>query len=474
MPDYFTKAAKNAVPVTALRKQDLKNWLAKQNSFVKSFVAAQGFEAGAQDFVIIPDQNGTPARVLIGIKEDNKLYRFSDLAKNLPKNTYYIDSDMDKDTASQAAIGWALGQYQFDRYLKDKAPEPNKLVMPAKADAKMVESTVKAVHLVRDLVNTPANDLGPEELVKAAEDLAAEFNAVAKVIIGDDLLKQNYPMVHAVGRAADRAPRLLDMSWGDENAPKITLVGKGVIFDSGGLNIKTGDGMGIMKKDMGGAAHVLGLARMIMENNLPVRLRVIIPAVENAISGNAFRPGDVLQSRKGLSVEIQNTDAEGRLVLADALAEACTEKPDLLIDFATLTGAARVALGPDVPPFFTDNDKLAADFTKAGKTTQDPLWQLPLWDDYYSTMKSQIADISHTGAGGQGGAITAALFLKKFVDEDINWAHIDTWAWRKSSRAGRPHGGDAIGMRAVFEVIKNRYAAAQKPAKKPAVKTPRK
>ena len=320
-----------------------------------------------------------------------------------------------------------------------------------------VESTINAMTMVRDLVNIPANDMGPSALQKAAEKLAKDFNGKSTTIIGDDLLKENYPLVHAVGRASDDPPRLVDITWGDENAPKVTLVGKGVTFDTGGLNIKPGAPMSLMKKDMGGAAHVLGLARMIMENNLPVRLRVLVPIAENSISGNAFRPSDVIPSRKGISVEIENTDAEGRLILADALTEACTENPDLLIDFATLTGAARVALGPDVPPFFTDDETLAKEFLAAGEKQQDPVWQLPLWKEYRDMLSSTVADICHTGAGGQAGAITAALFLQSFVDDTITWAHIDTWAWRKSNRPGRPQGGDAIGMRAAYDVIKSRY-----------------
>ncbi|MGM0422560.1 MAG: leucyl aminopeptidase family protein [Pseudomonadota bacterium] len=460
MSKFFVKSAENAIPVTPVTTETLQSWLETQDAFVKSYVTSQGFEAEPESFALIPDTKGHTDRVLLGVDPNDKLYRYAELAKKLPQGTYYIDDEtLDAQDATQAIIGWALGQYEFDRYLEDKAEAPKKLVLPAKADVKTAESAVTSTALVRDLVNTPANDLGPEELVNAGEELAREFGGVTSIITGDDLLKQNYPMIHAVGRAADRAPRLFDMTWGDEKSPKVTLVGKGVIFDTGGLNLKPGSSMGLMKKDMGGAAHVLGLARMIMENDLPIRLRVLVPAVENAISGNAFRPGDILQSRKGISVEIENTDAEGRLVLADALAEACSEKPDLLIDFATLTGAARVALGPDVPPVFTDNDALADLFTKTGKDIQDPLWRLPLWDEYYSMMKSTVADICHTGAGGQAGSITAALFLKKFVDEDINWAHIDTWAWRKSSRPGRPVGGDAIGMRAVYQVIKDKYAA---------------
>ena len=456
MSKYFTTSEQDATPITPISAKDLDRWLEDQDEYVKTYVKGQNFTASAQSTLIIPDQNGTVSRVLVGIAKDDTLYRFSSAAKKLPEGKYYIDSPMDEDVATQAAIGWALGQYKFDRYLKEKASAPRLLTYPANADQKIIDSTINSVTLVRDLVNTPANDLGPEELAKAGEALAKEFNGASNVIIGENLLKQNYPMVHAVGRASSRAPRLFDMTWGDENAPKITLVGKGVIFDNGGNNLKSGSSMRNMKKDMGGAAHVLGLARMIMENNLPVRLRVIMPAVENAVSGNAFRPGDILKSRKGISVEIANTDAEGRLILADALAEASSEKPDLIIDFATLTGAARVALGPDVPPFYTDNDDVAAAFAKAGSDKQDPVWRLPLWDDYYSMMKSDVADICHTG-GGHGGSITAALFLKKFVDDSKKWIHIDTWAWRASSRPGRPTGGDAQGMRAAYKVLKDRF-----------------
>ena len=460
MSSFFTQSSNDAIEIIPLTSKELESWLKSQDEATQNFVKAQGFKASANSYIAVPDEKGQTKLVIAGYAEDDILYRFSKIAADLPEGTYKINDSakqMNEADATQAAIGWALGQYKFDKYLTKKNGKTNTLVMPAKAKKTEVESTVKAVTLVRDLVNTPANDMSPAALQAAAEELANEFNAKSKTIIGDELLKQNFPLVHAVGRANEEDPRLVDITWGDENNPKVTLVGKGVTFDTGGLNIKSGGSMSLMKKDMGGAAHVLGLARMIMENNLPVRLRVLVPIAENSISDEAFRPSDVIKSRKGLTVEIENTDAEGRLILADALTEASTEKPDLLIDFATLTGAARVALGPDVPPFFTDDKGLATDFMEAGEKNQDPVWQLPLWKDYIDMLSSTVADICHTGAGGQAGSITAALFLQHFVDEDIKWAHFDTWAWRKSNRPGRPKGGDAIGMRTAYDVIKKRF-----------------
>lgn len=457
MSPFFTKSSKTATEIIPVTSAELDKWLKSQDEMTKNFVKARDFKASPNSFVSIPDNSGKTKFILAGYSKDDVLYRFSKIAAGLPKGTYTIKGKMGEKDATQAAIGWALGQYRFDKYLAQKNDKPNKLVLPKNANTTEVESTVKAVTLVRDLVNTPSNDMTPSALQAAAEELAKEFNAKSKTIIGDDLLKKNFPLIHAVGRAYKDAPRLVDITWGKATDPKVTLVGKGVTFDTGGLNIKSGASMGLMKKDMGGAAHVLGLARLIMENNLPVRLRVLVPIAENSISSNSFRPSDVIKSRKGTTVEIENTDAEGRLILADALTEACSEKPDLLIDFATLTGAARVAMGPDVPPFFTDDKALAKDFMEAGEKNQDPVWQLPLWKDYISMLSSTVADICHTGAGGQAGSITAALFLQHFVDEDIKWAHFDTWAWRKSNRPGRPVGGDAIGMRTAYDVIKKRF-----------------
>jgi leucyl aminopeptidase len=316
--------------------------------------------------------------------------------------------------------------------------------------------TAEAIYLARDLVNTPTNDMGPEALHEAAAAVAGACGARFEAIVGADLLAQNYPLIHAVGRAGDQPPRLLHLSWGAPDAPRVTLVGKGVTFDTGGLDIKPADGMRIMKKDMGGAAHALALGQLVMASSLPVKLDVFLPVVENAISANAFRPGDIIRSRKGLTVEIDNTDAEGRLILADALDRACAEKPEILIDFATLTGAARTALGPDIPPFYTDDETLAADFAKASAETFDPLWRLPLWDDYDAAMDTPMADIKNTGDGGMAGSIAAALFLRRFVSAK-SWAHFDIYAWSPRERPGRPIGADAQCLRASFAVLKKRY-----------------
>jgi len=361
-----------------------------------------------------------------------------------------------RPAATRAALGWALDTYVFDRY-REKVRPSAELVWPARADRAAVLRRAGGVGLVRDLVNTPSADMGPAELAAAARKLAREFKARCGITVGGDLLKKGYPMIHAVGRASDRAPRLIDLTWGRPRDPKVTLVGKGVCFDSGGLDLKGAQGMKQMKKDMGGAAQVLGLARMIMMAGLPVRLRVLIPAVENSVSGNAFRPLDVLKSRKGLTVEIGNTDAEGRLVLADALAEAVSEAPDLVLDFATLTGAARVALGPGLPAMFCNDDALAGELETAGRRDADPVWRMPLFEPYRRTLESKVADLNNIGDMPQGGAITAALFLEAFVASDIPWAHFDVYAWNAARRPGRPEGGEAMAIHAAFEVIENRF-----------------
>lgn len=467
--NFLDRKGKNTRAVIPVKASELKDWLKTQPAETQNWVAGAGFSAKSGQVLPLPAADGNTASFLFGLPEEDTIYSYAALPKNLPesKNGYYIDRSMSKDEATNAAMGWAFGQYDFDRYKSKKsntAQKENKLVWPAGADKDTVNMTVKAIFLIRDLINTPTNDMGPEDLEKAARALTKEFNAESlKVIRGDDLLKENYPAVHAVGRASDKAPRLLDFSWGDEDAPKVTLVGKGVCFDTGGLNMKGGSNMALMKKDMGGAAHVLGLAQMIMAAGLPVRLRVLIPAVENNIDGNAFRPSDVIDTRKGITVEIGNTDAEGRLILADALAEACNDKPDLLIDFATLTGAARTALGPEIPPIFTNDDKTAKDFEAASARTNDPLWRLPLWKNYESMIKSDIADVNNSG-GAFAGAITAALFLQKFVEKDINWVHIDTYGWNPTSKPGAPKGGEAYGVLASFDVIKKRYGT-KKPGK---------
>ncbi len=467
--NFLKKKLPSSIPVTPLNAEELAVWLAKEPAKIQAWVKNSGFTAASGAVLNIPDDKGNVSRVLFGAGKDDSLYTYADLPAKLPKNDggYFIDKPMTKERATQAALGWALGSYQFTAYKSAGKKDLASLVWPDNADKKGVKSTAEAVFLVRDLVNTPANDLGPEEIADAAEKLVKSFNkASIKVIVGEELLKKNYPAIYEVGKGSPREPRLIDIRWGKEKHPLVTLVGKGVAFDTGGLNLKPGNSMYLMKKDMGGAAHVLGLAHMIMSENLPVRLRVLIPAVENSMDGNSFRPSDVIKTRKGISVEVGDTDAEGRLVLCDALAEACSEKPDLLIDFATLTGAARVALGPDLPAMFSNDKKTALALLDASERTQDPLWQLPLWQPYKDMLNSKIADTNNVG-GSFGGAITAALYLEKFVDKEVPWVHIDTYAWNPSSKPGKPEGGEALGMRATFDMIKEKFGAKQPPAKAP-------
>ena len=419
---------------------------------LKQLARANGFngEAGA---VL---SNGEA--VLLGVGDKSDPFITAAAAEKLVEGEYVFAGSFDKTAADLAVLGWLLGGYRFDRY-KQQKPALARLVAPENADAAAMRRAAQSVFLVRDLVNTPAGDMGPAALEQAARNLAMEMGAQIETIVGDELLGNNFPMIHAVGRAAKGAPRLIDMRWGDAGAPKLTLVGKGVTFDSGGLNIKGGAGLALMKKDMGGSAHCLGLARLIMEAGLKVRLRVLIPAVENAISGDAFRPGDILQSRQGLSVEIGNTDAEGRLILADALTYGGEEEPDLMISLATLTGAARVALGPELAPFYCDDGDLVEALEKAAEKTADPVWRMPLWRGYESMLSSQIADVNHISGGSFAGSVTAALFLKKFAGEAARWMHFDLYAWRPKAAPGRPQGGEAQAIRALFEVLEGRYGA---------------
>lgn len=459
----FTKKTAGSIAVVPVDAASLKAWLKTQDKAVQAWVKASGYTGAASAILSIPAADGSIAQVLYGVADQDSLYAFADLPARLPANAagYYIDAKLTADQATKAVTGWALGSYQFSRYKPADKKDFAQLALPANADADMARITAEAVFMVRDLVNTPANDLGPDELQKASEDLAGTFNKVSiKIITGEDLIKQNYPAIYAVGKGSPRKPRFIDIQWGDKKNPLVTLIGKGVCFDTGGLNLKPGNSMALMKKDMGGAAHVLGLAHMIMSQNLPVRLRVLIPAVENSTGGNSYRPGDILQTRKGITVEIGDTDAEGRLVLADALAEACRDKPALIVDFATLTGAARVALGPDLPAMFCNDDKTAEALLKSSMKTEDPLWRLPLWQPYKDFLKSKVADTNNIG-GSYAGAITAALFLEKFVDKGIPWVHIDTFAWNPSSKPGRPEGGEALGMRSSYDMIKNRFGGGK-------------
>ena len=457
MPDHLTSSAKGAVPITPLTKDELKAWLEAQPKADAAWAAASGFKAEPGTVCLLPGRGGTLKRVLAGRDADDDLWSYAGLPGSLPAEApggrYRLDGALEPAAASRAALGWALGTYVFSRYRKARRGFAA-LAWPKGADRGAVGRAADAIFLVRDLINTPAEDLGPAELANAAVRLARRHKAKVSVIVGESLRKKNYPMIHAVGRASARDPRLVDLRWG-ARGPKVTLVGKGVCFDSGGLDLKSAGGMKLMKKDMGGAAHVLGLAGMIMAARLPLRLRVLVPAVENSVSGNAFRPLDVIKTRKGLSVEVGNTDAEGRLILCDALAEACKDKPDLLVDFATLTGAARVALGSELPALFCNDDKLADALLGHGLAAHDPLWRLPLHKPYRRLLDSKVADLNNISSGSYGGAITAALFLAEFVEPKVPWVHLDVMGWNVSAKPGRPEGGEAMGLRAVYGLIED-------------------
>ena len=450
--------ASDAVPVAPVAASDLAASLARLGTRTTRWAEATGFKAEPEQVALIPDDSGGLARVLVGWRPAEPLWALAALPNRLPEGNYVL-ADAPRDAVTPLTLGWALGGYEFTRY-KTASRGRARLVWPADADRNLVERLAEAIFLARDLINTPTEDMGPAELAAAAARLAEKHRASYHVIAGDALLAENYPTIHAVGRAAapGREPRLIDVRWGDPAAPRVTLVGKGVCFDTGGLDLKPAGGMRLMKKDMGGAATVLGLADAVMTAHLPVRLRVLVPAVENSVAGNAIRPLDIVKTRKGLTVEIGNTDAEGRLILCDALAEADSEKPAFMIDFATLTGAARTALGPDLPALFANDDALAEDLLRAGKTQSDPLWRLPLWRDYRGMYKSRIADLNNVSESPFAGAIQAALYLEEFVSPATPWAHIDTFAWNPTSRPGRPEGGEALGLRAAYAMIAARFA----------------
>ncbi|MCG7534063.1 leucyl aminopeptidase family protein [Pseudoalteromonas sp. OOF1S-7] len=444
------------IPVHFLKESQLSDWLEENAPQAKNITLAT--RQKAQKTLLIPDvQSGEISAVLCLAESLDDMWLAGDLPSQLPQGTYRLQGD--EAFVEQAALGYLLGAYTFDAYKKVSAPSA-KLAIASETTLKKLQDQANAIYLVRDLVNTPAADMMPQHMAEICTEMADQFGAQFTQIVGDELLEHNYPTIHMVGRASENKPRLLDLSWGDESAPKLTLVGKGVCFDSGGLDLKPASGMRNMKKDMGGAAHVLGLAHMIMAANLPVRLRVLIPAVENAVSRNAFRPGDVIQTRKGLTVEIDNTDAEGRLVLCDALAEAQSEQPDLLIDFATLTGACRIALGTELPGFYSTDQEVANAMIVKGNALQDPIWQLPLFDQYKALFKSDVADMANCGSTPFGGSITAALYLKEFVEpEQTPWVHFDVMAWNLRSLPGRPVGGEGLGLRATFAYLEQRYAS---------------
>jgi leucyl aminopeptidase len=460
MADCFAaRTDAKTVPITPLTRDEVDKWTKKQPDSLAAWVKDSGFDAKPGTVLSIPAQllaksstKNAIGMVLAGTNGPDDIWTWGTIGGKLPAGRYAIAGKPSAKAATRLAIGWGLGAYRFGRYKDVDAPAA-KLVIPSSADNGAVDRTVSSITLTRDLINTPSNDMGPAELADVARALAKEFKATFKVTVGDKLLKDNFPSIHAVGRASIREPRLIDFKWGRVGDPKITLVGKGVCFDTGGLDLKGATGMLMMKKDMGGAANVLGLARMIMMAGLRVRLRVLIPAVENSVAGNAYRPLDVIKTRKGITIEVGNTDAEGRIVLSDALALAASEKPEMILDFATLTGAARVALGTGLPAMFANNDALANAFLKCGEAEDDPVWRMPLFQPYRSLLDSKVADMNNVGSVPQGGAITAALFLESFVEDDTPWAHFDIMAWNRGSQPGKPEGGEAMAIRAAFEVI---------------------
>ncbi len=451
----------DAVP-TAIKPVEIsafEGWLETQTELAKSWLSAQSFKPKNGSHIAIPNAEGSISFILFIVTElvwDT--WSLAALPNALPEGVYQLDAELDEKQATDIAIGWSLGTYKFNHYKKNEKTSAT-LILPKNADKAHIERSVFATNLARDLINIPTSDMGPKALEGAVSQVAGEFEARQMNIVGSDLLTYSYPMVHAVGRASTQEPRMVDMVWGDPNAPKVTIIGKGVCFDTGGLDLKPSSAMLMMKKDMGGAAIALGLAYMIMHANLPVRLRLLIPAVENSVSGNAYRPGDVLTSRNGKTVEIGNTDAEGRLVLADAITAADEQEPDLLIDFATLTGAARVAVGTEISATFTDDDDLFALIERHAKNEKDPVWRLPLWDEYRELIDSKVAEINNAGSSGFGGAITAGLFLKEFVEKSKSWVHFDVMAYNSRARAGRPVGGEAFAMRAMFAALKERYGS---------------
>lgn len=455
MPMTFATDRGDAIPLHVVETGALKDWLAGQLPRVATWVQTSGFKAELGQAAIIPAEDGSIAAAAVGYGDasarNRGRFHLAGAAAKLPEGTYKLVTDLDADTLEPEVLGWLLGAYAFDRYAKASGIKA-RLVAPEGVDAGRIETIAEGEALTRDLINMPACDMGPVALEAACVDLAGKHGASIDVIRGEALIEQNFPMIHAVGRASDQAPRLIDMRWGDLG-PKLTLVGKGVCFDTGGLNLKPGASMGLMKKDMGGAATVMGLAQIIMALGLRVQLRVLIPAVENAVSSNSFRPGDILTSRKGLTVEINNTDAEGRLVLADALAFASEETPDLMLSMATLTGAARVAVGPDLAPYYSDDDAMAAALDAAARKVADPVWRMPFWTPYEKMIEPGIADLDNAPSGGFAGSITAALFLRRFAGKTTRYTHFDIYGWNPTAAPGRPKGGVGMGARAVLEAL---------------------
>jgi leucyl aminopeptidase len=458
----LTAAAPDSRPLWLLTESDLPRWLSEQPARVASWVRSHAFQAERHRVLVYPGADGGIGGAVAGLGSlrsvgELKVWHAAGLPDRLPAQAYHVANELRQDAATHFVLGWLMGAYRMTRYRSVAPAAPRAmLVVPPEADLAYAEAAAAANSFARDLINTPANDMGPAELAAAATDLASRFGARSSVIVGDELQARDFHLIHGVGAGSPRPPRLIDLRWGNSDARKITLIGKGVCFDTGGLDLKPSAGMLLMKKDMGGAACTLGLAQMLMQLDAPVQLRVLVPAVENSIDGNAYRPGDVLRSRKGLSVEIGNTDAEGRLVLADALAEADLERPDLLIDMATLTGAARVALGPELPAAFSTDENLLATLRIRGDEEADPIWPLPLWAGYDDELTSKIADLGNVSAAPFAGSIIGALFLKRFVTATPSWLHLDLYAWNAKDRPGRPVGAEAQCIRALYRLIRSR------------------
>ena len=457
---FFSHSASNqATPIVPLNSANFATWLKLQEKHVQSWIKDHGFKAESGTSLIVPAKDGTIGLVLAGTDALPTIWSLAHLPSLLPAGHYTLRAKWKAHELTNTAIGFGLAQYQFGRYKKQRR-KTLVLHVPKATDIDHAQAVIRSTFLVRDLINTPANDMGPEQLALAAKEVARSTGARFSEIVGDDLLKRNYPAIHAVGRANPQAPRLIELNHGKQSHPLIVLVGKGVTFDTGGLDIKPYSSMKLMKKDMGGAALVLGLAQLIIQAKLPIRLRVLIPAVENSIGGNAFRPQDIIQSRKGLSIEVGSTDAEGRLILADALTEADNDNPTLIIDVATLTGAARTALGTELPALYTNREAVADGLLKAARLQHDPLWQLPLWQGYAKYIDSTIADVTNTPTYGFAGSITAALFLERFISPTNPWVHIDSYAWNNENQPGRPAGGEALCLRALFHYLEARFTGS--------------
>lgn len=454
----FVDRSSSSLPIHIVGQSSWQTWLKRQAASRRGWLESTGVEGKPGDVAVLPGSDGKAVDAVLVISDKPTLWDFGALANRLPAGTWRVEGGTGSVSPTDVAVAIGLGAWKFERYRSKKAKPGARLLWPEGADKARAKAMIEAISMARDLITTPSSDMGPAELADAAKRLAKTHGARIRVTVGDDLLKRNYPMIHAVGRASVRAPRLIDLVWGRSGDPKVTLVGKGVCFDTGGLDLKPASGMLMMKKDMGGAATMMAVASMVMAARLRVRLRLLIPAVENSVSGNAFRPMDVVPTRKGITVEIGNTDAEGRLILCDALHDGASEKPAMMVDCATLTGAARVALGTDLPALFCNDDDLADDLIDAGKAVTDPMWRLPLFAGYRRLLDSKVADINNAPGVAFGGAITAALYLKEFVPDDVPWAHFDMMAWNNSSRPGRPEGGEAQAARAIFAAIEKRVS----------------